>query len=119
MSSDSLRRLKWGEDAPQPEAIDEVPTVLTTGNAILKGNPNRVQAFLGNVSAFDIVVRWGDRPTTTLGYLVEAGGGKISFSYEDDGERIFGPLQAIAVGGNAQVFVTSDVMPAARIRKVA
>lgn len=119
MSSASLRALKWGEVAPRPENVTEAPALSTAPSAILPRNPNRVQAYVHNPSAINVFLRWGDNPTTTVGYPLEANGGQKSFTYEEDGERIFQDLRAIAASGTPSIFVTSDVMPAVQPRKVA
>lgn len=119
MSSASLRALKWGDVAPRPENVTETPQLSTNASVVLPRNPNRVGVYVTNPSAIAVNLRWGENPTTTVGYPLEANGGQKSFTYEEDGERIFQELRAIAASGTPSIFVTSDVMPAVLPRKVA
>lgn len=119
MSTTDLRSLKWGPVAPIPEEINETPQLSTGVSTILRNNPNRVQAYLYNPSSIQVHLRWGADPTTSVGYPLEANGGQKAFSFEEDGERVFGDLRAIAASGTPTIFVAADRMPKTQPRKVA
>lgn len=115
MSNESLRRLKWGDVAPQPD-VDTTFNLTTAASIILNPSPNRVQVTAFNPTANTVILRWDEAPTTTAGDPVPANGGYLRYTYEMDGERIFGTLRGIA-SANSTIRVASDRMPA--VRKVA
>lgn len=110
MSHESLRELKWGLVASQPD-VDTTFNVTTTAQAAMTPNPNRVQATVFNPTANPVVARWNDDPTTSAGDPVPENGGFLRYTYEMDGERIFGTLKLISTA-NSTVRITSDRIPA-------
>jgi hypothetical protein len=84
------------------------PVTDTVGAAaveILRGNPDRVQWLIVNLSAFDGFVGFDPQVSATRGIFVSANGGNVGAVIDDDAHLLIHPVFAISPGGAGTWFI--------------
>jgi len=77
-----------------PEPI--TTTVGTSQTPIWRGNPDRLELVLMNLSGYNMYVYTDPSVSTSKGWLLAANGGYIVFTAEDDAELVGYPFHLIA-----------------------
>jgi len=82
-----------------------VAAVGTTAAEILKNNPDRVFFLVVNLSTNIVYVGLASDVSATKGIRLDANGGFVSFSVEEDGEAVAYQIFAIATGAASAIYV--------------
>jgi hypothetical protein len=69
----------------EEESIDRTQTVTTTGDRIVKNNPDRIQLVFINPSSTDVTVDTRPQVTTGEGFVVPSKNGTLTFDGTTDG----------------------------------
>lgn len=84
---------------PVTDTVGVVPT------EILRGNPDRVQWLIVNLSAFDGYIGFDRQVSATRGIFLSANGGNAAATLDDDGHLLIHPVFAISPGGAGTWFI--------------
>lgn len=82
-----------------------MPAVPVTPTQILKRDATRVLYLISNPSANNVWVAEIDTVSTTLGYLLQAGGGVITRKWLDDLASVADELWAVAAAAGTTLYV--------------
>ena len=98
----TLKRFGFPTRAVENPVVAEVGT---TAAEILKNNPDRVFFLVVNLSANTVYVGLASDVGATKGIQLDANGGFVSFSVEEDGEAVAYQIFAIATGAASAIYV--------------
>lgn len=80
-------------------------SIGTTSELVLKNNPDRVFFLVVNLSANVVYVALSKDVSATKGIRLDANGGFVSFSAEEDGEAVASDVYGVATGAASAIYV--------------
>lgn len=83
------------------------PTVGTSAEELLGGDPERVQVIVVNLSANIVYLGFRSDTSSSKGIRLNANGGSLSMAVDDDGILTTRQLFALASGAGSQLYVLS------------
>lgn len=98
-SRSPLEALSVGRFGGRTYGQENIVSVPVTRINLLPNNPNRVYWRLINEGAFDVRISTSPNLTVASGWLLQANGGLIDMTWEEDGETVGYQVYAIANGG--------------------
>lgn len=97
-----------------PESNRVASTVGTTSTEVLRGDPSRVGFLFVNLSLNNIFLSPIGAASATNGIRLDPNGGSVSVEWEEDGEVVAWPWQAVADGaGSAFLALETRIAPTA------
>ena len=91
-----------------PTRAVENPVVAAVGTSaltVLRNNPDRVFWLVVNLSTNVVYVALSEEVSATHGIRLDANGGWVSMSVEEDGEAVGYEVYALATGADSDIYV--------------